>query len=468
MNNAITGFTLQKLICDKYGIIPNSDHAINQFKAAYDDTLKNELNVIIDKIFTSLGEKPVECTTLSFDNKKKELPYNFILSKNSTLSIRTNISGYKVAPRKVGQAGFATLNEYFREIYGKEISNQDDIKDLIYNKIDKILPIFFDNLFDADYIVWIYSEGNEYKYHLINGNSEIDIDLERKKFSFTKNLENWIESTTLKYNDISIAEIQTHKNRSFKFRFIMKNILPFIISKSNTNESLGITAEKVVCDIFKLDYPPNFFKRYSVEMQYLLQDVILESFKYLPAPIKHSGSEVGIRGGASKSSFDFLLQGNKTLSLKTNIGKMVCPSEVGQPNDKTAYLYFSHLIKEDRIDKNIFKRMVYESINHLMKIYIEHLFDSDYLLRIYKNKNEDVALSGNIYDFQIVEKNTGYNFFWDKSKFQFSKPKIEDWNESNTVYYDKVSIGEFQVHNNRNCFKFRFNFDNLLKILRRK
>ena len=54
---------------------------------------------------------------------------------------------------------------------------------------------------------------------------------------------------------------------------------------------------------------------------------------------------------------------------------------------------------------------------------------------------------------------------WDINKFSFSQPTIDTWKESNTVYYDGVTLGEFQVHNNRNCFKFRFNFDNLLKTI---
>ena len=42
---------------------------------------------------------------------------------------------------------------------------------------------------------------------------------------------------------------------------------------------------------------------------------------------------------------------------------------------------------------------------------------------------------------------------WEKEKFTFTRQTIEKWNESNTVKYDGISIGEFQVHNNRNCFK---------------
>lgn len=463
-NNAQTGFTLQKLICDKFNITPNSNWAINQFNASYDNNLRDKLNPLIDEIFSSLNNKPIECTTFDKDEHNKDVPYNFILSDNSTLSIRTNIKGSKVAPRVVGQAGFEKLNIFFGNIYGKEIKTKDDIKRLIYDDIDKCLPIFFEHLFDADYVLWIYIENDKYKYHLIKGDSGIDIDYDRAKFSFTRTIDEWVESNTLKYLTNSIAEVQVHKERTFKFRFIMKAILPYLVAKQKNTETLGITAEKTICDIFKLDYPKNFFKRYSVEMQYQMEDAIRAAFELMPYPIKYSGSETGVRGGASKCSYDFILKGNKTLSLKTNIGKMVCPPEVGQPNDKTAYLYFGNLIEEDHIDKNIFKKMVYKKIDKLLPIYMEHMFDSDYLLRIFENKSNP---NGVPYDFEIYEKNYGEKFKWDISKISFSKKTIEEWNESNTLYYDGVSIGEFQVHNNRNCYKFRFNFNNLFKVIRK-
>ncbi len=465
-NNAQTGFTLQKLICDKFNIIPNSTQAINQFNASYDNSLKAELDSLIDDIFTSLNMVPVECTTFDKDMNKKDVLYNFVLSDNSTLSRRTNIKGSKVAPRIVGQAGFEKLNLYFRDIYGSDIKTKEDIKRLIFDSIDKCLPIFFEHLFDADYILWIYIENDKFKYHLIKGDSGVDIDYDRAKFTFTRNIDEWIESTTLKYLKKSIAEIQVHKERSFKFRFIMKAILPYLVTKQNNTETLGITAEKTICDIFNLEYPKNFFKRYSVEMQYQLQDTIEAAFQQLPSPIKHSGSTTGSRGGTSKCSYDFVLSGNKTLSLKTNIGKMVCPPEVGQPNDKTAYLYFKDLIEEDHIDKNIFKKMVYEKIEYLLPIYLEHMFDSDYLLRLFENK-DNFYLTGMPYDYEIYPKEFGRNYNWDKSKFSFSKKTIDEWNESNTLYYNGISIGEFQVHNNRNCYKFRFNFKNLITILRK-
>lgn len=465
-NNAYIGFSFQNLICKKYNIVPNSMQAVNQFNSAYDKNLDDIINPVIDEIFTGLQLQPIECTTFDVDDDKKIQPYNFILSDNSTLSIRTNFNGNKVAPRIVGQAGFEKLNKYFGEIYGKKICSQDDIKHLILNYIDKCLPIFFNFLFDADYILWIFQEGSSIKYHLIKGDSGIDIQYDKDKFLFTRYYDDWNESTTLKYNGKSIAEIQVHKNRSFKFRFLMKNVLPLIIDKEKNNETLGITAEKTICDIFNLKCPPNFIKRYSPEMQYQMADCINYAFTFIPKPIAHSGSSVGIRGGASKCSYDFVLYGNKTLSLKTNIGKMVCPPEVGQPNDKTCYLYFKQFICENHIDGLIFKQMVFDHIDEMLPIYISHMFDSDYLLRIFVDK-ENAKITGCPFNFEIFEKNLGSNFVWNKKLISFSKMTLDDWNESNTLYYDSISIGEFQVHKNRNCYKFRFNFSNLIRVLHR-
>ena len=60
----------------------------------------------------------------------------------------------------------------------------------------------------------------------------------------------------------------------------------------------------------------------------------------------------------------------------------------------------------------------------------------------------------------------------DSDNFIFTK-NLDTWNESATmkVEYkieDKktiLSLGEYQIHNNRNCIKFRFDLKNLLRYL---
>lgn len=455
-NNARFGFTFQKAICDYFKLIPSSNEAIRQFNAAYDKKVGREIIPLIEKIFTELNLTPTECVTF-MSSKSNEGPYNFVLSGNSTLSIRTNINGSKVAPREVGQAGFPKLNEYFGNIYGKEIVDQNDIKKMITGQISDVLPIFFEHLFDADYILWVSYQNEKYNYDLIKGDVGVDIEYKNENFSFTRNYDEWVESTTLKYKGTSIAEIQVHKERSFKFRFIMKNVMPLIVSKNINNETLGITAERAVCNMFNLPTPKSFLNRYSVEMDAKIRPTLEVAFEKLPPAIKHTGDEKGKRGGASKCSYDFILKGDKTLSLKTNTGKMVCPPEVGQPTASTFYLYFNHLTPENYVDEIIFKKMVLENVDKMLPIYINHMFSSDYLLWVYK-KNDS-------FDYMILDSNYAKDIEWDKTKLSFTRDTLEMWNESTTLKYDGISIGEFQYHKNRDCYKFRFNLENFIKVV---
>jgi membrane peptidoglycan carboxypeptidase len=67
--------------------------------------------------------------------------------------------------------------------------------------------------------------------------------------------------------------------------------------------------------------------------------------------------------------------------------------------------------------------------------------------------------------FIVFEKTSSP--LWDPDKITFTRPTVSDWNESNTVKYeyDGVSIGEFQVHNKRDNFKFRFNMSGINKLI---
>lgn len=217
--------------------------------------------------------------------------------------------------------------------------------------------------------------------------------------------------------------------------------------------------ESAICDHFKLQQPESFKTRCSPTIKRQLAQVIQDAFEIVPNAIKHTGSESGERGKQSKCSYDFVLEGNKTLSLKTNKGKMVCPPEVGQPGAKTCLLYFRDFFPEDLLEvtNEEFKKMIYNHISEIMPIYVEHLFDSDWLLWIYREK------SG--FMFKAISQLDIKEYKWDKAKFSFTKPSIEKWNESNTVKYDGVTIGEFQVHSHRSCFKFRFHLANLLVLI---
>lgn len=96
-----------------------------------------------------------------------------------------------------------------------------------------------------------------------------------------------------------------------------------------------------------------------------------------------------------------------------------------------------------------------------MEIYLSHLFDSDYLLWIYKTKSKKG------YDYEIIKK-SDFTMNWVQDKFSFTRD-IEKWTgSSSTVKYDGETLGEFQVHSNRNSYVFRFNMKNLLSILKKE
>lgn len=459
-NNADYGLTLQKIICDYYNLRINS-HAMSQFESSYNADYEEELTPIIPKIFTNLGSEPVELLTYTSkftDHRQTTSPHNFLLKNGETLSFRSVKTSDKVAPRTVGQAGFPVLNDYFSDIYGKIIEDQNDIKELMFNSIDEVLPIFIDHMFQSDQTV-IISQKEPSNYKIIRNDEVGYVSFSRNDFTFTRDLITWNESTTLKYHNKSIAEIQVHKKRSFKFRFIVSALGEWLQKVKYTTETLGISTEAAICEIFNLEKPDSFATRESRKYINDLKPVLRDAFKNMPPAIEHSGSTQGERGGVSKCSYDFVLEGNLTLSVKSNKGKMVCPPEVGQPGAETCFLYFSKFLPKgtEEITKTNFKEMVYEHIHELIPIYVDHLFDSDWLVWVYE-VNEG-------YEHKEISRNKIMDYEWKKEKFTFTRPSIEKWNESNTVKYEGVSIGEFQVHNNRNCYKFRFNMKNLLDMI---
>ena len=381
INTADLGITTQKLICDKFSLELHPN-AVNQFAANFNPTYTDALLPIIDDVFETIGSKPKQCLTYAPSSNKREKtsPHNFILENEQTLSIRTNKTSDKSAPRVIGQAGYRTFNEFFGHLVDAPIQSQEQIKELVFEKVEQMIPLFLDYFFLSDFTVWIYPENDGYNYLIFDRNQIVDIATDRDSFTFTRDLNTWKESTSLKYNGIPIAEIQLHKNRTFKFRFKLKSLMKFIKEQKLTTETFGITAEKTICDLFNIEVPENYKGRYSNIIQSQITPTIEEAFKHLPKVIRSTGAEQGERGANSKCSYDFVLEGDKKLSLKTTInGSMICPPEVGQPGARTCYVYFGHLTDETIITESNFKK------NGIRKCcqYASHLFGALAGFRLY-------------------------------------------------------------------------------------
>ena len=84
-----------------------------------------------------------------------------------------------------------------------------------------------------------------------------------------------------------------------------------------------------------------------------------------------------------------------------------------------------------------------------------------HLSEIWHSKKNDCRLSRT----QVISRADIKDFKWEKETFRFTRPTVEQWNESNTVKYDGHTVGEFQVHSHRSSFKFRFHLANLLALI---
>lgn len=459
-NNETFGISFQYAICNKYNLKNNI--SIDRI----DFNLVNSFENIIYNIFINLNDYPVEFCTFNedFSYGSSRSPINFKLSSGNTLSIKTNSKPDRSmqAPPVVGQCGDNTFKFHFGHLYEGSI-NSNIFKKITISKVSDMLPIYLDYCFICDYTIWIYKDAhNQLSYKLIIRSAFPDYVWDKTLFSFTKSLSDWNDSNTLKYNNKSIGEFQSHLHRpGYKFRFNFKNLIPLLEEIQHNNESLGMSCERVICDIFKIQYGDSSITNRSLYgLETILKPIIQKAFNNLPAVIKHTGSNKGERGGTSKCSYDFLLEGNRTLSLKTNTGGKICPPEVGQPSSKTFLLYFGHLINEDFSD-DAFKRLCLNKIDKMIPIYLKYLFDSDYMLWIMLDSKTKK------YNYRIFNSYDLSHINWDILKFSFTR-NFDEWTESSTVKYAGISIGEFQIHKKRNSYKFRFNMNNLIKILKQE
>jgi hypothetical protein len=206
------------------------------------------------------------------ENKIKKLTYigqgqnmsDFIDKKEITYSVKTNMkNNEKVCPQKIGQCSnnTFTLNVYNKIGNKKEsdkILSNNEIKKWILDNPHHLLIEYYKNLFCCDYLIYVKETKTDFN---INMYPTSDLKIENiinNKIIFTKKLENWNESNTLKiqFNDIpedkdintmsrkelneyflTIGEFQVHKHRKcIKFRFNFNNLISFM-------DNIGIKVE---------------------------------------------------------------------------------------------------------------------------------------------------------------------------------------------------------------------------------
>jgi hypothetical protein len=463
-NNEQFGISWLSAISKKYSLP-------NQYVDRQNDKLVRTIlkSGVLEELFTKIGSLPKKNIQSNPDyiiEGSTRSPHNFLLRNGQTLNIKTNLSyDIKSCPNVVGQPGEETFEHHFGHLFSSSIT-RDSFKKTVIEKINEFIPIYVDYLFISDVTVFIsFKKGslsrsiNDVTYRMIRRGEIPEFEWSKKDFSFTKTASSWIESNTVKYQNKALGEFQVHKNRYVKFRFNTNNLLDILLEKIENNETFGMSAEIAICKVYDLDYDKRLDKRGSENWISKFMPVIPILLSNAPLPKKYVGGEKGARGGASKSNVDFLLESDKTMSVKTNRTKTmkVCPSEIGQPGYKTFDAYFGNKgWYEPPIDEHKFKQMVLQNPDSLLNEYLTKVFDNDFLLWMYLSREKDIL-------GKLLVSNDYTNVHFNKDLISFSRT-LSQWNESNTIKYAGKSIGEFQVHSGRRSLKFRFILDNVIEL----
>ena len=84
------------------------------------------------------------------------------------------------------------------------------------------------------------------------------------------------------------------------------------MKRYRNNEIFGMTAEKVICDLYNLDYPDYLVTRSNKQLE-------LKLIPYLRNFLKQYNINVVEYIGYRNDPEDFILENGETLSVKTNI-----------------------------------------------------------------------------------------------------------------------------------------------------
>lgn len=239
------------------------------------------------------------------------------------------------------------------------------------------------------------------------------------------------------------------------------------------NEEIGISAEVAIANVFSVNISSAYVQRSDMQVVNFLSPYIESIFinENIPAPVKHIAE--------GQSPIDFILSRNKTLSVKTNQNDLgrAAPQNIGQPSSSTYFSYIENIFPNFDLQQElrnwnladtyqnrakIFKRISINNIDTMINIYWQNIFDCDYLILFYNIVSPDGYFYCNP-SYRVFGKDADLPN-WDIRKFGFTQTE-DSWKESCTLKYDGITIGNFQVHNNRDCFKFRFDMRGISRLI---
>ena len=213
-------------------------------------------------------------------------------------------------------------------------------------------------------------------------------------------------------------------------------------TKKVLTEDLGKIFEMAICLYYDISYDGNY--KYSLQDAQSLKNKISNLKKVFPYNIKHCAS----RG----SKYDFECLDDPTIHLSAKTTKKngkVCPQVIGQPTHKR-FCEFFEIDPTTSLEE--IKIYIINNIANLLQVYSANTFDCPIL---YYNKHT------NLLAFIVLKEHIN----WSNYAIKFSHNiKNKLWNESSSISIDGITIGEFQVHNKRDCIKFRWCFEKLISM----
>mgnify|MGYP001581134880 FL=1 len=241
--------------------------------------------------------------------------------------------------------------------------------------------------------------------------------------------------------EIEEKEINIAKGGASHIKQPISNVISQ--TKKVLTEDLGKIFEMAICLLYEIEYDGKY--KYSLEEANILKGRIYKLKNIFPHKIKHIAK--------NGNKYDFVsLENNTNLNAKTTKrnGK-VCPQIIGQPSHKK----FCEFFKIDKLfNLEQIKKYIEDNVAKLLEIYCLTTFNCPI---IYYNNHKNLLLF-----IKLKE-----HIIWTKYIIIFSHIiKNKKWNESSSIIINNNTIGEFQIHNHRDCIKFRWSFEKLLDLFK--
>ena len=363
----------------------------------------------------------------------------------------------------IGETGF---------IFDKSISSKKNF--LLFLEeygIAEFLNLMFNSIRTEDVLVKINRDLTNYSFYDL---SSISIDFEDQEID-TNILEDAnVDTWYIWINGIKMFQLQVPPSTGRPNNLILrvdrgkiptfaKELIRTKEKTKRTNETLGISTEVAICNVFNLEIPEKYEGRWDDGWVEEISNSILKNKSMFPADI--SSCEGAKGSGYKKSPYDFIRDCGKTISVKSNMIKRnrVCPPEIGQPGLSQGTEHYNKIFGTnyevdelfDRSDNCLlFKNLFVKNILEVLKKQFEHLFSEDSLIWFRQTDGD--------YKIKVYHQPIKLAVL-DINKISFTRMPSE-WNESTSIKYDGVSIAEMQIHSKRNT-KFRFNMLNIEKIM---